>query len=62
MVHFALKKTSKTAEIKCTLQVPENVSKFNLCIQELNLGPEGGRERKTQLHSAMYMANFTRLF
>lgn len=46
MVDLTLKKTSKTDHIKCTLEVPEHASKLNLCRQEFNLGPEGGRERK----------------
>lgn len=46
MVHLTLKKTSKTGQIKCTLEVPEHASKLNLRRQEFNLGPEGGRDRE----------------
>lgn len=49
MVQLTRKKTSKTDQIKCTLEVPEHASKLNLCRQEFNLGPEDGRERKRQL-------------
>lgn len=62
MVRFTLKKTSKTDQIKCTLEVPEHASKLNLCRRKFNLGPEGGRERKKRLQSAIHLANFTCLF
>lgn len=62
MVHLTPRKTSKTDQIKFTLEVPEHASKLNLCRQEFNLGPEGGRERKRQLQSAIHLANFACLF